>query len=238
MQTSPQNMPDYPRLRRAGEAALTILLGEGLDPSTNERAVALAHAIDQRSIHGVRDVVPAYRSTTVYFDPLALDGEHLAGELLALANSTSSMRTGTPRTIDIPVCYGGEMGPDLEEVARLTGKSPAEVIALHHSVIYRVYMLGFLPGFPYLGSVPPAIRVPRLAEPRNRVPAGSVAVAGEQAGIYPIESPGGWRILGRTPHRLFEAARAEPCLLAPGDRVRFVPIDDQTFRRLSADEAD
>ncbi len=231
-------MPDDPCLRWAGEAALTIELGEGVDPSASDRALALADAIEQRSIAGVRDVVPTYRSTTVYFDPLVCDGEQLVGELVSLSKSIPSSRSGTSRTLDIPVRYGGADGPDLDEIARLTGKSPAEVVALHHSVIYRVYLIGFLPGFPYLGGVPPAIRVPRLAEPRKRVPAGSVAIAGQQAGVYPLESPGGWRILGRTPRRLFDPARPEPCLLAPGDRVRFVPIDDQTYRRLSAHEAD
>ena len=231
-------MPEYPHLRWAGEAALTIHLGEGVDPSTNDRALALTEALEQRAPVGLRDVVPAYRSMTVYFDPLLCDGQRLADDLLTLSQTLPSSRAKPPRTHDIPVCYGGVSGPDLDEVARLSGLSPDEVVALHHSVAYRVYMLGFLPGFPYLGSVPSAIRVPRLAEPRMKVPAGAVAIAGQQTGVYPLESPGGWRILGRTPLRLFNPARPEPCLLAPGDQVRFVPIDSQTFKQLASHEAD
>lgn len=231
-------MSDYPRVRWAGEAALTIELGEGLDASTNDRVLALAEAIEARSICGVREVVPAYRSATIYIDPLLRDGDRLASELLDLLNSAPTCRPTPPRLVEIPVCYGGEEGPDLEELSRLTGRSPAEVVALHHSVTYRVYMIGFLPGFPYLGTVPPALRVPRLAEPRRKVAAGSVAVAGEQSGVYPIESPGGWRILGRTPLRLFDPSRPHPCLLAPGDQVRFVPIDRHAFQHLSAHAAD
>jgi inhibitor of KinA len=132
--------------------------------------------------------------------------------------------------VELPVCYGGEFGPDLEEVAARCGLSAAEVMARHSTAEYRVYMLGFSPGFPYLGGLDPAIAAPRRETPRLRVPAGSVGIAGMQTGIYPQESPGGWQIIGRTPGRLFRPDRAEPCLLGPGDRLRFVPVGPEAFR--------
>ncbi len=141
-----------------------------------------------------------------------------------------------PRLREIPVVYGGEMGPDLPVVAELTGLSEEAVVRLHSETVYTVYMVGFLPGFPYLGLLPPALETPRLREPRLVVPAGSVAIAGRQTGIYPMESPGGWRILGRTPLRLFDPSREPPAYVAPGDRVRFVPVAAADFARLAEEQ--
>ena len=141
------------------------------------------------------------------------------------------------RVIEVPVCYGGELGPDLEDVARAVALSPAEVIARHSAPAYRVYLLGFTPGFPYLGGMDPRLACPRLSSPRVRVPAGSVAIAGAQTGVYSVESPGGWRLLGRTPLRLFDPdpGARRPFLLAPGDGLRFVPVDRARFDALAAE---
>ena len=209
-----------------------------MDAAVHERTLAFTRAIEARAVPAVREVVPAYASATVYFDPLLGDGDDLAAEVLSLVEHTPPPPSTTSRLIEIPICYGGALGPDLEEVARLSGLSPAEVVAQHQAVTYRVYLIGFLPGFPYLGSVPAALRIPRLPEPRRTVSAGSVAVAGEQCGIYPSDSPGGWRILGRTPLRLFDPGRAHPSLLAAGDEVRFVPIERHAFERFVSHATD
>ena len=177
-----------------------------------------------RSVHGVTNVHPAYASILIDFNPLRIgrfDVERAAAELLTRA---ASAPLPEPRTVEIPVAYGGEYGPDLEAVAELTGHTPDEVIALHSSAEYLVYFLGFSPGFPYLGGMPESIAAPRLETPRSRVPAGSVAIGGRQTGVYPMASPGGWRIIGRTPLRLFEPDADPPVLLRMGDHVRFVPI--------------
>ena len=231
-------MPADPEIRWAGDSAFTIQLGDCLDAAVHERTLALTRAIEACAVPAVREVVPAYASVTVYFDPLLRSGDDLATEVLNLLRRATPHPTTKSRLIEIPVCYGGTYGPDLEEVAVLSGLSPADVIAQHHAVTYRVYLIGFLPGFPYLGSVPAALRVPRLPEPRRKVSAGSVAVASEQCGIYPLDSPGGWRILGRTPLRIFDPRRARPSLLAAGDEVRFVPIDSHAFERFVSHATD
>jgi inhibitor of KinA len=178
-----------------------------------------------RSVRGVTNVHPAYASILIDFDPRRIgrfDLERAAAELFAQA---AAAPLPEPRMVEIPVAYGGEYGPDLEAVAALTGHTPDEVVAIHSSAEYLVYFLGFSPGFPYLGGMPEPIAAPRLEAPRRRVPAGSVAIGGRQTGVYPMASPGGWRIIGRTPLRLFEPAADPPVLLQMGDRVRFVPIE-------------
>jgi KipI family sensor histidine kinase inhibitor len=180
----------------------------------------------------VSEVVPAYASLLVIFDPLRVPREGLERELAALAEEVAAVRASPPRrVVRIPVCYGGELGPDLDEVARVAGLLPAEVVARHAAPVYRVYLLGFTPGFPYLGGMDRRIACPRLPSPRLRVAPGSVAIAGEQTGIYPVESPGGWRVVGRTPLRLFDPAPGakHPFLLAAGDGLQFVPVDREAY---------
>ena len=177
------------------------------------------------SVRGVTNVHPAYASILIDFDPLRIgrfEMERAAADLFAQA---AAAPWPEPRTVEIPVAYGGEYGPDLEAVAALTGHTPDEVVALHSSAEYLVYFLGFSPGFPYLGGMPESIAAPRLETPRRRVPAGSVAIGGRQTGVYPVASPGGWRIIGRTPLCLFQPAADPPVLLQMGDHVRFVPIE-------------
>ncbi len=227
MSTSPRCLP-------LGDSALTVESGDDIDPVANDRVLALAAAVDEAAIIGVRDVVPTFNAVTVHFDPTQTDPEELKRRLLDLAiHTASSHASAPPQTVSVPVHYGGEDGPDLEELSRQVGLPPSQVVQLHRSVLYRVFMLGFSPGFPYLGTVPDQIAVPRLDRPRQKVPAGSVGIAGKQTGIYPQESPGGWRLIGRTPLKLFDPKRPDPFLLKPGDRVRFVSVDREEFDRLT-----
>lgn len=209
-------------IREAGDSALLLELGEPvIDAELNARAIAVARAVRDLTLPGVRDVVSTFRSVAVFFDPLSTDVAAVAAALHHAENTAPLSVAG--RTIDIPVLYGGESGPDLAELAAFARCTPEAVIERHAGTVYRVYMLGFLPGFPYMAHVDPTIAAPRRAIPRLRVAAGSVGIAGRQTGIYPRESPGGWQIIGRTASTLFDQAQLPPALLAPGDRVRFVP---------------
>lgn len=208
-----------------GERMLLLRLGAHIDPTLNVRVHALAAALREAGLDGVIDLVPAYASLAVHYDPLAWDDgreapwRRLERALRVCAAAPASAPTS--RCIEIPVRYGGEDGPDLEHVAGHAGFEAGEVIRRHAGATYRVAMLGFAPGFPYLLGLDPLLQLPRRAEPRLRVPAGSVAIGGAQTGIYPRELPGGWHLVGRTPLSLFDPVREPPCLLAPGDEVRF-----------------
>lgn len=217
------------RLVTAGDAALIVEFEDRIDPEICAHAAAVAEAIVQASVPGVRDVVPTYRSVAVYFDPLRTDRAALMERLDQAATRSSSEHRETRAPIRIPVCYGGEHGPDLSSVAQFAGLSEREVVLLHISATYRVMMLGFTPGFAYMGVVDSRIAMPRLETPRPRVLRGAVAIAEGQTGIYPSETPGGWRLIGRTPVRPFDLARAEPFLFHPGDDVQFFPIAQKEF---------
>lgn len=205
-----------------GDSCVALQFGETIDPAVNAHCIAVAAALERASLRGVRDVVPSYNAVTVHFDPLTTDRHALDAELARLSAETPRTLTDDQRTIEIPVSYGGASGPDLAAVAEFARCSEADVVRLHMEPAYRVYMLGFLPGFAYLGSVDARIAMPRLEAPRMRVAAGSVGIAGSQTGIYPCDTPGGWRIIGRTSVKVFDAARPEPFLLKAGDRVKFV----------------
>jgi KipI family sensor histidine kinase inhibitor len=213
------------RLVHAGDSVVVAELADRIDERVNARAIRLAAAIARADLRGVRDIVPTYRSVAVYYDPLRTDFARLS-DLLTLeapaADAEDPKRRERRSAVRIPVRYGGTDGPDLADVAAFAKLSEAEVIARHSGRSYRVFMMGFLPGFPYLGTVDPTIAAPRRATPRVRVPAGSVGIAGSQTGIYPTESPGGWQLIGRTPLRLFDLSRPTPFLLEPGDAVEFV----------------
>ena len=210
------------RLVALGDACLSFQFGQTIDPDVNARCVALAALVEGRGIPGVRDVVPSYHAVTIHFDPRVTDLRVLDREVRALAASAEAAADRGTRIVEVPVSYGGAAGPDLADLAAFARCSEAEVVRLHTATVYRVYMLGFLPGFAYMGSVDPRIAMPRLDAPRLRVASGSVGIAGRQTGIYPCDAPGGWRILGRTAIALFDPARVEPFLLKAGDRVRFV----------------
>lgn len=212
------------RFLPAGDTAFAVEFGERIDPAINALVHRTAALLAATPPQGLVETVPSFRSLLVHYDPLATNAEtlqRLIGEL-ELDEATS---TGPGRIWRIPVLYGGASGADLAEVAAATGRSGAEVIALHAGTLYRVYAQGFLPGFAYLGELAPALDLPRRASPRVRVPAGSVAIAQRMTGIYPVESPGGWHLIGHTPLRFFDPAHVPPTLFAPGDGVRFVPVD-------------
>jgi KipI family sensor histidine kinase inhibitor len=211
-----------PRLIFFGDSALTVEFEERVDPVVNARAIAFAEALDAAGHPGVRDVVPTYRSVTVHFDPLRVGGDRLLAHIHERLRAPWEPRAER-EPMEVPVRYGGECGPDLAAVARFAGCSEAEVIRIHSSRLYRVYMLGFLPGYAYMGMVDERIAIGRHATPRMRVPAGAVGVARLQTSISSMDAPGGWHIIGRTPVRTFDPASAEPFLLKPGDTVRFVP---------------
>jgi inhibitor of KinA len=220
------------RIVAAGDAALVVEFAHRLDPDVNARLIFMSDQLRRRTGSAVRDVVVGYVTLTVYFDPLHVDVAWLDAEIRDIARRVPVEALEPGRVIDIPVCYGGELGPDLAEVSNACGCSEAEVIELHTSVEYRVFVVGFVPGFAYMGVVNERLALPRRAMPRTKVPAGSVAIAAGQTGIYPVETPGGWHILGRTPVRPFDPSRAEPVLFTPGDRVRFHVIDRETFERM------
>ena len=219
------------RIVAAGDSALVVELPARLDVETSGRVIALADAVRRRCGAVVRDAVVGYHTLTVYFDPLAVDGAWLESELTELSSGVSAAADHAGATVEVPVCYGGELGPDLAFVAGQAGCDEAEAIALHAGREYRVFVVGFVPGFAYMGPVDARLYLPRRSSPRTRVPAGSVAIAAGQTGIYPMETPGGWHIIGRTAVRPFDAARTEPVLFRPGDRVRFRPIGRDEFDR-------
>jgi KipI family sensor histidine kinase inhibitor len=212
----------------SGDSTIVLELEERIDARVNARAIAIAEAVRARGWPGVRDVVPTFRSVAIAFDPLKADPAWIAAELERIESSIEAPVDDRP-PITIPVCYGGQLGPDLEALARWAGCHPDDVVNWHASTTYRVYMLGFVPGFAYMGTVDARIRGPRHATPRVRVPAGSVGIAGAQTGVYPMETPGGWQLIGRTPIPVFEPTREKPFLLRAGDSVRFEPIGLEAF---------
>src|SRR5689334_13745210 len=214
-----------------GDAAVTMVFGREISPRVNDRVLAFAQAVRAKEWEGVLDIVPAYASLTIHVDPLRLPVSNLSERLQHVAADVTAPQPG--RLHRIPVLYGGEGGPDLLEVAAFARQSVAETIQLHHSVLYRVYMLGFSPGFPYMGLVSASIAMPRLATPRTVVPVGSVGIAESQTGIYPSATPGGWRIIGRTPISLYQPQSPQPFLFSPGDSVQFYPIDEDEFARIA-----
>jgi inhibitor of KinA len=244
------------RIVAAGDSAVLVELENRIDPVVNETAIALATAIRGAVLPGVRDVVPTYRSVAIHFDPLRIDYDGLAARVNAWMGEgppypqrtrppygdpspvpygdPSPVLYGDPSLVRVPVCYAGEFGPDLAEVAAFGAVSEAEAVRLHTTRLYRVFMLGFMPGFAYMGIVDPHIAAPRLSTPRVRVPAGSVGIAGGQTGIYSVSTPGGWRIIGRTPLKPFDLSRREPALFKPGDAVQFYAIDPGEYARLES----
>ena len=225
------------QIETLSEDALLLRFGDGIDMATNARVHAAARAVRDANLPGLIDVAPAYATLMLRFDPLAwnrgIDIEAITRALDPGLRRDDEQKTTASRHVEIPVCYGGDCGPDLDAIAEHAGLSRDEVIVRHTATEYTVAMLGFAPGFPYLLGLDPALHMPRRANPRTRVPRGSVAIGGAQTGIYPGELPGGWHLIGRTPLALFDQHREPPCLLAPGDRVRFRAIEVGEFARLA-----
>lgn len=216
----------------ASDRSLLVRFGDEISIETNQRIRGLLHLLQSRPITGVRNLKPAYCSLLIDFDALRLTHGDLTEILRDYLERLEDVPLPEPRQIEIPVLYGGESGPDLDDVAALHQMTPREAIELHASVTYVVYFLGFVPGFAYLGELPKALRTPRLDQPRRSVAAGSVGIAGAQTGVYPQEVPGGWRLIGRTPTVMFRRGANAGALLSVGDRVRFRPISKAEFAAL------
>jgi KipI family sensor histidine kinase inhibitor len=212
-----------------GDRGLLLEFGDEISEEVNEKVRQMALAIQAETPDGVIEVVPTYRSLLVLYNPLINSLEDLKKRLKQLEAGLKENSFPDPSLTKIPALYGGTFGPDLEKVAEYLHLTPEEVIRLHCSKPYFIYMLGFMPGFPYMGELPEALITPRLKTPRLSVPAGSVAIAQKQTGIYPVESPGGWQILGRTPVKLFDPQKEPPALLRMGDLVQFYPISEKEF---------
>lgn len=214
-----------PTIRAFGDRGILVELGSGIDPAVNRRVQMLHRRILRESIPGVVESVPAYASLLVIFDPLRAAPAALKRLVRGLCDVADEAGDAIPpKTFDIPVVYGGEGGPDLEAVAQFHGLTTDAAVRLHAGRTYRVYMIGFTPGFPYMGELPQELETPRRETPRTHIPKGSVAIAQRQTGIYPVVSPGGWQIIGHTPVALFDPRRENPSLLTMGDAVRFIPV--------------
>jgi len=217
------------RIIAAGDAAIVLELPSRIDAELTARLVFIAEQLRRSCGSAILDAVVGYCTLTAYFDPLLTDAPWLEGELRSIALLEPEADEAEGARIEIPVCYGGDLGPDLSTVADSIGASEEEVIHLHCSPEYRVFVVGFVPGFAYMGKVDQRLALPRRSTPRTQVPAGSVAIAAGQTGIYPMETPGGWHLLGRTYIRPFDESRAQPVLFNPGDLVKFYPIDRAEF---------
>ena len=226
---------DYP-IYPCGDCAVTLQIGAEISEQVNREVVCALNALRKADIIGVVELVPTYTSICIHYDPAMLSYETLQRTIGQIKiNLSEDNQEATGRIVEIPVCYGGEYGPDLSFVAQHNGLTPEEVIKRHSEGEYLVYMLGFLPGFAYMGGMDASIACPRLESPRTKIPAGSVGIAGTQTGIYPLSSPGGWQLIGRTPLKMFAIHGDQTQFaLSAGDRVRFVPITEETYRKMEA----
>lgn len=223
------------RIDAVGDRCMLIGLGDTVDPDTSMRVFGFVRRLKEQPIPGVRDIVPAFTTVALHYQPELLGDspfESLRASVLECLELPFETHQSASRTIDVPICYGGELAPDLADIAAQRGLSVEQVIALHLQSPHRVYMLGFAPGFPFIGGLDPALMMPRRASPRTHIPPGSVGIARDQTCIYPLETPGGWNLIGRTPLRLFDPGANPPCLLAPGDSVRFVRIDESSYHAM------
>ncbi len=210
-----------------GDRAVLVELGEGIHPKINQKVRALYTGLATLGINGIKDLVPSYRSLMVVFNPRVIALDSLKSQLNETWNSLDDTQQPDPRIVEIPVVYGDQYGPDLEWIADYHNITPQEAIRIHTRPVYQVYLIGFMPGYPYLGEVPDEIVTPRRKTPRTHVPAGSVGIAQRQTGIYPVASPGGWQIIGRTPVQLFDPQAQPPCFIEMGDRVKFYAITEK-----------
>lgn len=225
-------------LQSVGDNAIMVSFGSQIDKSIHKQVSKLSTYLSANPFDWMTAYIPAYTSVTIFYDPIILLRDAKTAhpydivdrQISAALENLQEISADPANIIEIPVCYGGKHGPDLSYVAEMNHLSEKEVIAIHSKTTYLVYMIGFVPGFPYAGRIPKEIRTPRKATPRKRIPAGSVGIADEQTGIYPISSPGGWQIIGRTPLELFRPDAAQPSLLKAGDHIRFKPVDEKVFQ--------
>lgn len=220
------------KILTAGDSALLIEFEQKIAPEINAQITAFVHLLKEQHIEGVTDLIPAFASLLINYDPRVIGYKDLKARIEELLKIEVSEEASEARVFEIPVCYGGEYGPDIANIAENAGLSEQEVIDIHCSKDYLIYMLGFLPGFVYLGGLDERIHTPRLANPRISIPAGSVGIAVSQTGIYPLNSPGGWQLLGMTPVKTYDPERETPILVEAGDYIRFVPVTEEEFLKI------
>lgn len=223
-------------IRYCGDCAVTVVFPQEISPAVNAAVCGFAARFAKMALSGVIELVPTYSAVTIHFDPIELDPVNLESAIHEAVSGREDMTEEEGETVVIPVVYGGEYGPDLENVCAHNDLTAEEVIAIHSGREYLIYMLGFTPGFPYMGGMDERIATPRLKTPRTAIPAGSVGIAGAQTGVYPIQSPGGWQLIGRTPYKLFDMERDEPFLLKAGQKVIFKPITEEEYMAIEGGE--
>ncbi len=220
------------RILTAGDSSLLVEFGAEISPEINRKIAATVQLLKEQHIEGIVDMIPTYCSLLINYDPRVLSYEEIRERVFAIVRVETIAGTQRKRVFEIPVCYGGEYGPDMDNIAKHAGLTEEEVIRIHSSKDYLIYMLGFLPGFTYLGGLDERIHTPRLANPRLKISAGSVGIGGSQTGIYPLDSPGGWQLMGMTPVKTYDPNREVPILVEAGDYIRFVPIDEAEYLRI------
>ena len=220
------------RFLLSGDRGLLVEYGDGISPQINRKVRKMAMALEQTRPKGVLEVIPTYRSLLIVYEPLDSDPVSIQYSLEELEKRIDKLTLPPPKTIEIPVCYGAEFGPDIENVAKKHDLRVEDVIRIHSEPDYLIYMIGFTPGFPFLGGLPEILHTPRLVTPRTHVPEGSVGIADAQTGVYPIASPGGWQLIGRTPLKLFSPDKTDPFLYQTGDLIHFKPISVEAFHRI------
>jgi len=225
---------EKPIFRLAGDRGILVEYGNAIDARVNEKIRSMAMALENTPPAGVIESIPAFCSILLLYDPLKTTLDRLKKSLATLENTLTTLEIPPPKTIEIPVCYGGEYGPDIDFVAENSGLAMEDVARLHTDPEYVIHMVGFAPGFPFLGGLPETLYTPRLETPRTHVPEGSVGIANNQTGVYPVSSPGGWRLIGRTPMRLFYPQQTDPIPYRSGDRIRFRSISKAEYERLAA----
>ncbi|MBN2568739.1 MAG: 5-oxoprolinase subunit PxpB [Deltaproteobacteria bacterium] len=224
---------ETPRLSVVGDRGLLVEYGDTIDPIINKKVISMAMGLEQDTPPGVIEIIPSYRCLLIVYDPSVTNASALQESLSSLEKLLTEIEIPPPQRVEIPVCYGGEFGPDIKFVAKHNGLTVDNVIRLHSETEYQIFMIGFSPGFPYLGVLPKELHTPRQKTPRTQVLAGSVGIANEQTGIYPVTSPGGWQLIGRTPLKLFDLERSNPFLYKAGDRIKFKSISPEEYRRLA-----
>lgn len=226
-------MQDY-RILIEGDSSVLIVFGDTISMETNRRITSTVQLIREQRIEGIVDMIPAFVSLLINYNPLVISYDALKRRLEKILKMETKAEETRKRVFEIPVCYSGAFGPDLQNIADHAGLTPEEVVKIHTSCDYLIYMLGFLPGFCYLGGLDERIHTPRLESPRIRIPAGSVGIGGSQTGIYPMDSPGGWQLMGMTPVRTYDPERETPILVQAGEYIRFVEINEAEFERIKA----
>jgi KipI family sensor histidine kinase inhibitor len=224
-----------PVFRLVGDRGVLVEYGNIISQEINRKVRTVTTALNLERPEGIVEVIPTYRSLLIIYDPLIINLTSLENELESIEDRLDGLDIPLPRTVEIPVLYGGEYGPDIEFVAQAHNLTVDDVVRIHSGASYQIYMIGFTPGFPFLGGLPEVLHTPRIETPRALVPAGSVGIANNQTGMYPIDSPGGWRLIGRTPLKLFDPSKEDPFLYSAGDIIRFVPISADEYNRILAE---